>query len=110
MRKYISTNLIEPKYLTNQVLKNTEDIKLLQESLEKLKSDKRTNGIFFEGQIYDAYSLLLDILNTSKESITIIDNKILHHSGTSFKDVGKKCFTITKRENVEWLDNLIKEI
>lgn len=163
MRKYISTNLIEQKYLTTQVLKNTEDIKLLQESFEKLKSNKQTSGIFFEGQIYDAYSLLLDILNTSKESITIIDNyidktlldilrntekqitiitnkynnedftkykeqyknielkinntihdrfiiidnKTLYHSGASFKDLGKKCFAITKIDNKEWLDKLI---
>lgn len=32
MRKYISTNLIEQKYINSQVLKNTEDIKVLQES------------------------------------------------------------------------------
>lgn len=30
MRKYISSNLIEQRYINNQVLKNTEDIKLLQ--------------------------------------------------------------------------------
>ena len=24
------------------------------------------------------------------------DNKILYHSGASFKDLGKKCFAITK--------------
>lgn len=29
MRKYISTNLMEQKYINNQVMKNTEDIKLL---------------------------------------------------------------------------------
>lgn len=32
MRKYISSNLLEQKYINNQVMKNTEDIKLLQES------------------------------------------------------------------------------
>ena len=29
MRKYISTNLLEQKYINNQVMKNTEDIKVL---------------------------------------------------------------------------------
>ena len=33
-------------------------------------------GIFFDGQIYDAYSLLLDIISSSKEDIVIIDNYI----------------------------------
>ena len=30
MRRYISTNLVEQKYINNQVLKNTEDIKILK--------------------------------------------------------------------------------
>lgn len=34
------------------------------------------------------------------------DNKILYHSGVSFKDLGKKCFAITKI--VE--DNILKEL
>ena len=34
------------------------------------------------------------------------DNKILYHSGASFKDLGKKCFAITKI--VE--DNILKEL
>lgn len=33
MRKYISSNLLEQKYINNQVMKNAEDIRLLQESL-----------------------------------------------------------------------------
>ena len=32
LRKFISANLLEQKYINNQVMKNTEDIKLLQES------------------------------------------------------------------------------
>ena len=41
MRKYISTNLIEQKYINNQVMKNTEDIKLLQGSFERLKKREK---------------------------------------------------------------------
>ena len=43
MKKYISTNLIEQKYINNQVLKNTEDIKLLQESFKKLEEKRKVN-------------------------------------------------------------------
>ena len=32
--------------------------------------------IFFQGQIYDAYSLIIDIIKRAKEKITIIDNYI----------------------------------
>ena len=54
------------------VLEHDNDIKLLKETFSKF--DNISNEIFYEGQIYDAYSLLLDILNSSKKSIIIIDN------------------------------------
>ncbi|MGN0973726.1 MAG: ORF6N domain-containing protein, partial [Bacilli bacterium] len=62
MRKYLSTNLIEQKYINNQVMKNTEDIRLLQESFHKFESKTKTNEIYFNGQIYDAYSKIIDIM------------------------------------------------
>ncbi len=167
MRKYIGNNLLEQKYINNQVMKNTEDIKLLQEALSKLEEKKSVNyHIFFEGQIYDAYSLLVDILKEANTEITIIDNyvdktildiisfleipvtiitsnynkldmhkykeqydnveilhskgfhdrflildnKILYHCGASFKDLGKKCFAITKIEDEDVLISLLKKI
>lgn len=157
MRKYISSNLIEQKYINNMVLKHEESINLLQESFEKLeiKEKEKINHIFFEGQIYDAYSLMIDILGSAKEEIIIIDNyagkklfdllrgigvgikiysknfdlelikkynsqysnisifihngfhdrfiildkSILYHCGSSFKDLGVKCFAINKVDN-----------
>lgn len=74
MRKYISTNLIEQKYINNQVIKNTEDIRLLQESFNKLESKEIKNEIYFNGQIYDAYSKILDIFKEAKREIIIIDS------------------------------------
>lgn len=74
MKKYISNDLLEQKYINNQVMKNTEDIKLLQESFNKLEEKRKNNEIFFKGQIYDAFSLLKNILKEAKENIIIIDN------------------------------------
>jgi len=166
MRKYINNNLIEQKYINKLVIKDHERIKLLEESFNKLEEKTKRNSIFFEGQIYDAYSLLIDILNISNKEIIIIDNyagkelldilkginknitiisknineelkekynsqyknisfiyndsfhdrfiiidkNILYHCGSSFKDLGKKCFCISKIEDKNILDNLIKEI
>ena len=76
MKKYISTSLLEQKYINNQVMKNTENIKLLQESFKEFDKKKELNDMFFEGQFYDAYSLLIDILNTATKNIIIIDNYI----------------------------------
>ena len=162
MKNYINTSLIEQKYFNELTIKNTEDIKLLQESFDKLNTKESNNHIFYEGQIYDSYSLLIDILSRAKKEIiiidnyagkklfdiikninvkvkiytenidniskekyekqysnleiintnifhdrfVIIDNKVLYHSGASFKDLGKKCFAITKMED----NNILKEL
>lgn len=73
MRHYISNNLLEQKYINNQVIKNTEDIKLLQISFSKLEEKKIINEIYFNGQIYSAYSKLLDIMLEAKQELIIID-------------------------------------
>ena len=74
MRKIISSNLIEQKYINELVIKDNERINLLEESFSKLEEKEKINHIFYEGQIYDAYSLLIDIFKGAKEEIIIIDN------------------------------------
>jgi len=73
MRKYISTNLIEQRYINSQVLKNTENIKLLQDSFNKFEEKRKVNEIYFEGQIYDAYSKIVDIFKSCEKQLIIID-------------------------------------
>ena len=149
------------------VIKHDNEINLLKETFDKFQNKQNNNnGLFYEGQIYDSYSLLIDIFNESTKSIIIInnyidkqlldilketkknitiitnkynnndiekykeqynnisiqinnkfhdrfiiiDNQILYHCGASFKDLGKKCFAITKIENKEWLTQLLKLI
>ncbi len=164
MRKYISTNLIEQKYINDLVLKDSKRIDLLEDAFSSFK--EQNNHIFFEGQIYDAYSLMIKIFDKALSSIIIIDNYIdknildilsktnkqvtlitnkykiqdyekykeqynnvtlvvnnsfhdrfiildkkdLYHSGASFKDLGNKCFAITKIESKEILESLVKNI
>ena len=105
MRKYIFSNLLEQKYVNNMVFEHDERVSLLEDTFSKF--DTFSNEIFFEGQIYDAYSLLLDIFNTSNKNIIIIDNKILYHCRASFKDLGKKCFAINKIEDKEILCSIL---
>ena len=169
MRKIISSNLIEQKYINELVIKDNEMINLLEESFSKLEEKEKINHIFYEGQIYDAYSLLIDIFKEAKKEIIIIDNyayksildmitnlnvkvtivtrkfnllkdidikkynkqyhnlkviysdkfhdrfiildkKVLYHSGASYKDLGNKCFAITKMEDKEYLEIILKNI
>ena len=73
MRKYV-TNSIEQKYINNLVLKDNKRIDILEETFSNFK--EKNNHIFYEGQIYDAYSLLVDILNKAAKEIIIIDNYV----------------------------------
>ncbi len=66
MRQYISSTLVNQNFINSLVYKHDEEIKLLKDSFDKLQEKKKVNAIFFDGQIYDAYSLLLDILNSAK--------------------------------------------
>ena len=99
MKKYISNNLIEQKYINNQVMKNTKDIKLLQESFDKMNKEKEYDGIFFKGQVYDSYSLLMKILNKSKKKITIIDNYIDKNLLDILREINKDILIITNKYN-----------
>ena len=73
MRKYISSNLLEQKYINNMVLEHDSQIKLLQSTFNKLEEKKKVNEIYFDGQIYDAYSKIQEIFKEAKKEIIIID-------------------------------------
>ena len=161
MRKYISNDLIEH---SKMLINHENRLALLENTFDSFKD--KNNHLFFEGQIYDAYSLMIKIFDKAKESIIIIDNyidknildilsktnrkvtlvtnkynnidyekykeqynnvtmlvnnsfhdrfiildkKILYHCGASFKDLGKKCFAITKIESKELLDSLLDKL
>ena len=56
MRNYISSNLIEQKFINNLVLVNNvdiknikKDVKLLQESFNKFEEKRKVNDIYFNG-------------------------------------------------------------
>ena len=164
MRKYISSSLVDQKYINNLVLEHEEKLKFIENTLSNF--NEKNNHLFFEGQIYDAYSLLLDIFNKAKGEIIVIDNyidksildilsktnriikivtnkynnqdyakykkqydnveliidnsfhdrfiivdrKTLYHCGASFKDLGNKCFEISKINDIDILNKILKKI
>ncbi len=96
MRKYISANLLEQKYINNQVMKNTENIKLLQESFSKLEEKRKVNEIYFNGQIFDAYSKIIDIMREAKKELIIIDSYADKTVLDMIKNLEYKVILITK--------------
>ena len=179
MRKFIVNNgqvfarlaNVECKLLNqDKLLSNHEkNFEKIFNELQKNEQNQFKQKIFFDGQIYDAYSLIIDIIKTAKDKILIIDNYIddsilkmlskknknvevviltsqnskltkldvqkfneqypilklamtnkfhdrfiiidnkeLYHIGASLKDLGKKCFAISKIEDIEYVEKMSK--
>ena len=53
-------------------------------------------------------TLKLATTNRFHDRFMVVDDKELYHIGASLKDLGKKCFAISKVENQEMID-LIKK-
>ena len=99
MRRYISNDLAQ-KYINNQVLKNTEDIKIIQETLKEFKSKEEINTVYFNGEIYDAYSKLVDIMKLAKEELIIIDSYADKTVLDMIKNIQAKVILITKTKSL----------
>ena len=108
MRKFISKNLIEQKYINNQVLKNTEDIKLLQESFQKFEEKRKDNEIYFDGQIFDAYSKIQEIFKTAKKKLIVIDGYADNTILDIIKRLDIKVIIITKKDKFLTNQDVIK--
>ena len=107
MRHFIGNNLIEQKLINNVVLENQEkisiiekDVKLLQESLDKLESKRKYTGIYFNGQIFDAYSSVLNIFSKANKELIIIDSYADNAVLDIVKRLKVKVILITKKNNL----------
>ena len=77
MRKFMMSNAPILERLTNVEYKLLEHDKNFDKLFNELQKDENfKQKVFFEGQIYDAYSLIIDIIRKAKKKITIIDNYI----------------------------------
>lgn len=101
MRHYINYN---KNFLPNSFLLLEEKVdnntKRIDELFDKFDyKDIVKNYLFFEGELYDAYSVLLDVLNKANEEIIIIDN----YAGKELLDILKKinCKIIIVSKNID---------
>ena len=77
MRKFIASNGQLFERLTNVEYKLLEHDKKFDEVFNQLQQEENIKQkIFFEGQIYDAYTLIIDIIKKANKKILIIDNYI----------------------------------
>ena len=97
--------IIIDNYASKELLKILKDINKkiiivssnIDETL-KNKYEKQYNNITFINN------------NTIHDRFIIIDRNILYSCGSSFKDLGKKCFSINEIENSKYINLLLNEV
>ena len=79
MRNFLMINRQVFERLTNVEYKLLEQDNKLNQVFNELQKNKEKDfkqKIFFKGQVYDAYELIIDIIKTAQSKIVIIDNYI----------------------------------
>ena len=170
MRRFILLNgqiFQEIDDIKGQLLEHDKKFDEVFDELQRKQESEFKQSIFFDGQIYDAYSLIIDIIRKAKQKILIIDNYIddsilkmlskknkdvevviltsqnsdirkldiqkfnkqypvlklaytnkfhdrfiiidnkeLYHVGASLKDLGKKCFAISRIDDEKYIKKI----
>lgn len=111
MRHYINFNR---NLLPNRVLLLEERVDNNTKKIDELFDKFNPNDIIkkylvFEGEFYDAYSLLLDIFNRSLEEVIIIDNYASKELLDILKDVERKFIIVSKNINNKLKDKYEKQ-
>lgn len=94
MRRYLSGEIG-----SNMLVNHEERILKLEEQFNKFSSKRNT--IIYEGKIYDAYSVMLDIFNEAKGEIIIVDNYVNKELLDILREVDKKIIFISNNMNNE---------
>jgi len=101
MRHYIKYNeqLLPHKYLLLEE-KVDNNTKRIDELFDKFNPKVITkNSIFFQNDIYDAYSVLLEIFDIAKEEIIILDNYIGKVLLDELRTINKKIIIVSANIN-----------
>ena len=88
--------------LENKVNENTEKINELFDMFDPKEIIKEF--IFFKNELYDAYSVMMDIFNKARNEIIIIDNYAGKELLDMLKDIDKKIIIVTPN-----IDEKLKE-
>jgi len=96
MRRFMATNSLVLNRINELEVKQLTYQKDTDEKFDKVfqyisEHEEVSQKIFFEGQIYDAFSLLTELVSKAEKEITLIDNYV---------DIGSLNILAKKRENV----------
>ena len=111
MRHYINYNKnVLPRRFLRLEDKVDENTKRIDELFDRFNPKEITkDSIFFKGDIYDAYSVLLEIFNISKEEIIIIDNYAGKKLLDELRTINRKIIVISSNINDTLRDKYSKQ-
>ena len=95
--------------IDNYIDKNILDI-LSKTNRKVILVTNKYNNVDYEKYKEQYNNITLVVNNSFHDRFIILDKKTLYHSGASFKDLGKRCFAITKIESKELLDSLLDKL
>lgn len=134
MRRFIANNALLFERISNVELKQLEYQKKTDEKLEQIfeyisDHEESNQKIFFDGQIYDAFSLLIGLIQKAETEIVLVDGYVdvkytrafhdrflildktkAYHVGASLKDAGKKCFGINLIEDAGIVRDILQRL
>ena len=111
MRHYIKYNdqLLPRKYLLLEE-KVDNNTKRIDELFDKFNPKVITkNSIFFKNDIYDAYSVLIEIFNFAEDEIIIIDNYIGKILLDELRNINRKIIVISSNINDTLKNKYLKQ-
>lgn len=81
MRRFLANNALLFERISNIELKQLEYRKETEEKFERIfeyisGNEESSQKIFFEGQIYDAFSLIVDLIQKAEKEIILIDGYV----------------------------------
>lgn len=100
MRHYIGNNDFRLSNVETKLIEHDLEIKLLEETFDKFEEKKKINEIYFNGQIYDAYSKIQDIFKSATKSLIIVDSYADNTLLDIIKRLNVEVIVITKKDNL----------
>ena len=76
MRRFITSNVQVFQRLDRIEVKQIEFSNSFKQVFNALENKEQKQGIFFDGQVFDAYTFVSDLIRTAKEKIILLDNYI----------------------------------
>ncbi|AZA56960.1 MULTISPECIES: ORF6N domain-containing protein [Bacteroidota] len=107
MRRMLTSNASLFHRLDNIELKQLEADQKFEEIFKAMESDKlhSEKGIFYNGQVFDAYAFVSDIIRNAKTSIILLDNYV---DDTVLTLLGKRSHNVTATIYTKSISNQLR--